>query len=48
MDPLNQRLLRSLLICFRMVRLHQSSYIEASGKPEECARFSAMWADEQR
>jgi hypothetical protein len=45
MDQMNQRILRSVLVVFRRIRLHQADYIKHACSPEACRRFFAEWAD---
>ncbi len=43
----NQSVLRSMLVCFKRIRLHHGSYITKCTSPSECLRFLLFWSDEQ-
>ena len=45
MDRMNQRILRSMLICFKRIRLEQARYIDVCGDIDDCLRMYLVWAD---
>jgi hypothetical protein len=45
LDQMNQRILRSVLVVFRRIRLHQADYIREACNPEACRLAFAKWAN---
>ena len=44
----NQRILRSMLATFRILRLHMASFIKDTGTAEVTTNYLQIWADEPR
>ena len=48
MEPMNQRILRSILVCFRHLRLHHADFIKRSGCAVDSLKFYLLWAEKRR
>ena len=48
MNTLNQRLLRSMLVCCRRIRDHHYSYIEAAVDPRQTIKYWWTWCQPQQ